>query len=177
MNMSSLTQASATDTMHHPVWWVIRSRPRCEKKIESLLHAEAVETYLPCRLSCREYRSKSVTFTVPLFPGYVFARFSPERKNAMLAATPSAGLIEVHDQRTFTEQIETLRTLLNITREVTACPFIEKGKRVRITSGKFRGMEGIVCRHSGKKRLILSIDLLQQSVEVELPAEAVMLAA
>ncbi|MEM1157454.1 MAG: transcription termination/antitermination NusG family protein [Verrucomicrobiota bacterium] len=158
-------------------WWVIKARPRCEKKIQALLEEQGQSVFLPCRASRREYASKSVTFTVPLFPGYVFARFSPLQKASVLATTPSAGLIEVIDQRTFIQQIDTLRELLHRTRDVNVCPFIEQGKRVRITSGKFRGMEGMITRYSRKKRLILSLDLLRQSIEVELPAEAVVLAA
>ncbi len=166
-----------TNDPHTPRWWVLKARPRCEKKIQSLLQEQGQQVFLPCRASRREYSSKSVTFTVPLFPGYVFSQFSPLQKSAVLASTPSAGLIEVADQHTFIRQIDALQELLNRTQEVELCPFIEQGKRVRITSGKFRGMEGIVARYSRKKRLILSLDLLRQSVEVELPAEAVILAA
>jgi len=158
-------------------WCVLRSRSRCEKKICLLLQENHIECYLPCRTSRREYRSKSVTFTVPLFPGYVFARFRPDQKSKILSTTPSAGLIEIIDQDSFIQQIFSLKDLLSRTNKVISCPFIEKGKRVRITSGKFRGMEGIVCRQSRKKRLVLSINLLRQSVEVELPSEAVILAA
>lgn len=158
-------------------WWVIKARPRCEKKIQALLEEQGQSVFLPCRTSRREYASKSISFTVPLFPGYVFARFSPLQKNSILASTPSAGLIEVVDQHTFIQQIDALQELLKRTQDVELCPFIEQGKRVRITSGKFRGMEGIITRYSRKKRLILSLDLLRQSVEVELPAEAVVLAA
>lgn len=169
--------AVSEDQLALPRWWVIKSRPRCEKKIAGLLEQQQIEVFLPCRNSRKEYASKSVTFTVPLFPGYVFACFSPLQKNSILASTPSAGLIEVKDQITFIRQIDALRELLQRTQEVALCPFIEKGKRVRITSGKFRGMEGIVCRYSHRKKLVLSLDLLQQSVEVELPSEAVTLAA
>lgn len=165
------------DRVDEPVWWVLNSRPRCEKKIQTLLTSSQLESFLPCRNSLREYRSKSVTFTVPLFPGYVFAHFSPRQKAAVLASTPSAGVIEIADQQTFIDQIIALKDLLQRTQTIKLCPFIEKGKRVRITSGKFRGMEGIVARYSRNKRLILSLDLLRQSVEVELPAEAVVLAA
>jgi len=171
-----MTSSSIADTQN-PRWWVIKARPRCEKKIQTLLEEQGQQVFLPCRNSRREYHSKSVTFTVPLFPGYVFSCFSLQKKISVLASTPNAGLIAINDQVTFIRQIEALRELLKRTQDVELCPFIEKGKRVRITSGKFRGMEGIVKRYSRKKRLILSLDLLRQSVEVELSAEVVVLAA
>ncbi|MEM6883617.1 MAG: transcription termination/antitermination NusG family protein [Verrucomicrobiota bacterium] len=171
-----MKSASPSD-LQLPRWWVLKARPRCEKKIQLLLEGQGQSVFLPCRSSRREYSSKSVTFSLPLFPGYVFAQFSPLQKNAILASTPSAGVIEVQDQITFIRQISALQDLLQRTQDVEVCPFIEAGKRVRITSGKFRGMEGIVARYSRKKRLILSLDLLRQSVEVELSAETVVLAA
>lgn len=162
---------------HAPCWWALKSRPRCEKKISALLQEQDKPVFLPCRTSRRDYQSKSVTFTVPLFPGYVFAYFCPTQKTSVLARTPSSGIIEITDQQTFIRQVNTLKTLLEHTQEVKSCPFIDKGKLVRITSGKFKGLEGIVRRYSRKKRLILSLDLLQQSIEVELSAEMVVLAA
>lgn len=159
------------------VWWVLRSRPRCEKKIASILREQNLEAFLPCRSSRKEYASKTVSFTLPLFPGYVFGNFTPLQKNKILNITPSAGVIEIIDQFTFVQQINALRELLKRSQDVKVCPFIGRGKRVQITTGKFRGMEGIVCRFSRGNRLVLSLDLLQQSVEVELPSEAVKLTA
>ena len=51
------------------------------------------------------------------------------------------------------------------------------GKQVRITSGRFKGIEGVVRRRAGKTKLILSINILQQSVEVELESDLVALTA
>ena len=160
-----------------PVWWVLHSRPRCEKRIRDGLTAQGQQAYLPCRNSRRIYPSKSVTFTVPLFPGYVFAQICHHEKSAVLSKLPVAGVLTVVDQFRFQQQLEDLKRVLHTGVEPVPCPFIETGRRVKITSGKFKGTEGLVVRRSGKTRLILSIDILQQSVEVELEADLVALAA
>lgn len=158
-------------------WWVLQSRPRCEKKIQRALEGQVTDLFLPCRPSRREYASKSVVFQVPLFPGYLFAQFEPTRKSELFSIAPLAGLIPIQDQNHFLAQIFDLKAVLATSDSVTPCPFITTGKRVRITSGRFKGIEGIVRRRSGKSKLILSIDILQQSVEVELEADLVALAA
>lgn len=158
-------------------WWVLQSRPRCEKKVRDCLLPHVEDLFLPCRASRRQYASKSIVFQVPLFPGYLFAQFDVTRKSELFQLAPLAGLIPVSDQKTFLDQIEGLKQALENSDRITPCPFITTGKRVRITSGKFKGIEGIVRRRSGKSKLVLSIDILQQSVEVELEADLVALAA
>lgn len=161
-------------------WWVIQSRPRCEKKIQSIFADQSSlvpEVFLPCRPSRREYKSKSVTFQIPLFPGYLFARFDATDKSSLFQIAPVAGLIEIPHQDHFSRQLADLKAALENGPTIRSCPFIETGKKVRITSGRFKGIEGVVRRRSGKTKLILSIDILQQAVEVELEADLVALAA
>ena len=46
-------------------------------------------------------------------------------------------------------------------------PYLTVGKRVRVRSGPFFGMEGILIRRKEKFRVVLSIHLIQRSVAVE----------
>jgi transcription antitermination factor NusG len=52
-------------------------------------------------------------------------------------------------------------------------PYLEVGSKVRIEAGALRGLEGILMELKGKRRLILSITLLQRSVAVEIDSDAV----
>jgi len=47
------------------------------------------------------------------------------------------------------------------------------GSKVRIEVGALRGLEGILTEVKGKRRLVLSITLLQRSVAVEIDTDAV----
>lgn len=57
-------------------WYVCRTKSRTEKRVDQRLRAVGFESYLPLieREHQRADRRKRVA--VPLFPGYVFARFS-----------------------------------------------------------------------------------------------------
>ena len=46
--------------------------------------------------------------------------------------------------------------------------YLSKGDRVQVQFGPLTGIEGFVLRADGKERLILSVDLLQRSVAVEI---------
>ena len=46
-------------------------------------------------------------------------------------------------------------------------PFLKVGERVRIRGGALAGMEGVVVRSKNHIRVIISLDLIMQSVSVE----------
>jgi len=53
-------------------------------------------------------------------------------------------------------------------------PYLREGQRVRITQGSLRGVEGILIQSKpAKGLLILSVDLLQRSIAVEIDCSVV----
>jgi transcription antitermination factor NusG len=47
-------------------------------------------------------------------------------------------------------------------------PFHSSGKRIRLKTGPFAGLEGTILRRNGKRELIVSLDLIQSSMLVEI---------
>jgi transcription antitermination factor NusG len=47
-------------------------------------------------------------------------------------------------------------------------PFLKAGRRVRVKAGVLAGMQGILLRLKSSARLVISIDLIQRSMAVEL---------
>ena len=47
------------------------------------------------------------------------------------------------------------------------------GQRVRINAGALQGLEGVLVRNANGLRVVITVDLIQQSVAVELDADAV----
>ena len=70
-------------------------------------------------------------------------------------------------------EIEAIRALVASGVPNFPCAYVELGSRVRIESGALRGMEGILTDLKGKRRLVLSVTLLQRSVAVEIDSDAV----
>jgi transcription antitermination factor NusG len=72
------------------------------------------------------------------------------------------------------DEIEAIRTLLRARAAVLPHAYLRDGQRVRITRGPLANVEGILVRqkpHHGV--LVLSVDLLQRSVAVEVDCTCV----
>src|SRR5207247_9430806 len=72
---------SAGGGMNEPVrssigWYACRTRPRAEKQVGRLLRLRRVESYVPLLEQVRQWTDRKKRVGFPLFPGYVFARFS-----------------------------------------------------------------------------------------------------
>jgi len=167
-----ITAASSSD-----FWWVIHTRPRCEKKMDQWLATEGWAHFLPVQDRRRDYPGKSVVFQIPLFPGYAFGAFPATERSRIYGSGFAAGLLEVVDQDALVNQLRVLREALERGDRAEAVPYLTPGRRVRITSGPFRGLEGKVERKAGADRIILSLDILEKSVAIEVERDRLRLAA
>lgn len=151
-------------------WWVIHTRPRCEKKMDGWFRKAGWPCQLPLRPSVRIYKSKRVIFEKPLFPGYAFGAFSALERPMVFRSEYAASIIDVIDQIAFLGQMAAIRSALEAGAPLEDHPFLAQGQRVRITTGRFRGVEGIVERIRNKTRICLSVDILQRTVAMEVDA-------
>jgi transcription antitermination factor NusG len=113
-------------------------------------------------------RHLEVEVELPVFPNYVFVRLD-RRESSQVLDTPgvlafagSAKLaLPVPDA-----EIEWLRNELPL-RKFEPHPYLVLGSRVRIKSGPLAGMSGVLTRKKSGPRVVLTIDLILQSVAVE----------
>jgi transcription antitermination factor NusG len=70
-------------------------------------------------------------------------------------------------------EIEALRRVVDSSVKAEPHPFLRCGDRVRVTAGPLRGLEGILLRKKNWCRLLLSVEMLQRSVAVEVDAALV----
>jgi transcription antitermination factor NusG len=179
-HLSSWPEARAplapSDPLLQPCWYAVYSFPRHEKVVARHLEQQALEHYLPLYEALHRWKDRWARVQEPLFPGYLFVRI-PLHDRFRVLNTPSvlrivgtSSPLPLPD-----EEIEALRRSLQ-TRKATPCPYFTAGKRVRIASGPFEGMQGVVLRRKGKTRLIVSIDSIMRSVAFELEAADLRLA-
>lgn len=150
-----------------PFWWVLHARPRCEKKLEQRLAQEGATVYLPLQKTLRVYRNKKIVFHKPLFPGYLFTRFPLTERADIFRLELVAGIIPVIDQEQFEHQIGQIRQALASQAPIEQYPFMKAGSQVRVKTGVFAGLEGLVIRETGRHQLVISVDVLQKSVAME----------
>jgi len=149
-------------------WWALHTKPRCEKKMDHWLAQQGFDHYLPLREKVREYPGKRVSFHHPLFAGYTFGAFTLLERNAVYGSGHAAAVIEVHNQARLVSELDAIRRVLAAGLGTEDCPYLGVGRRARITTGRLKGLEGVVLRRSGRTKLVLSVDMLQRSVALEI---------
>ncbi len=156
-------------------WFAIYTNSRQEKSVSKQFAERHLESFLPLYRKAHHWAKQSpVALELPLFPNYVFVHFAPQRRVAVLAV---AGVLSIvgrgHISSALSDaEIEALRTGL----EINKCephPYLVEGERVRIRAGAMKGMEGILVRKKNGLRVVLTLDLIQRSVAVEVDAEDV----
>jgi transcription antitermination factor NusG len=70
-------------------------------------------------------------------------------------------------------EIEAIRRSLAGSFRVEPHPFLKCGQRVRVKRGSLEGLEGVLVRKKNLCRLVLNVDMLAQSVGVEIDASDV----
>lgn len=85
-----------------------------------------------------------------------------------LATKRVAKVIPVHDQGAFEHELGQIRTALEAEAALEPFRFLEVGVRVRVTSGPFKGVEGIVEEAGRRDRLVLRIQALGQATSMQI---------
>lgn len=154
-----------------PQWYAAYTLPRHEKAVAGRLLNEEIEIYLPLYWAVRHWNHRIVKAELPLFPGYVFVRLTITDRVRVLKNPGVIRLVGSKGRAAALPEceIETLRSTLAIYR-AEPYPYLTPGKQIRIRSGPFKGCEGKILRRKGKLRLLVSIELIQSSILLEVEA-------
>ncbi len=176
---SAAPELALTSAAAHERWYAVWTRSQCETKVEEGLRQRRFQVFLPRVSVSSRRRDRRLVLARPLFPGYVFLHFAPSRE-AYIRVVSADGVVRIIGERWDAlhaipdEQLEAVRRLLASGDRARAVPWIREGDRVRIVAGPLDGVEGLVqCWHRGRATFVVSIDLLQRSVAVEVAAEVV----
>ena len=158
-----------------PLWFAICVRPRFERVVASNLERKGFEVVLPTH-SPQSRKKKQRRSDVPSFPGYVFCKSTTAEIPSLLAVPGVLYLLGagIDEYPTTQSEIKALKVAVDAGLQCRPCPFLESGRRVRISEGPLRGLEGIVPngrnglgnRHGN--RIVIGISCLQRAVVVEM---------
>src|ERR1700677_1334614 len=159
--------------MHEPSdWWALYTRHQHEKTVAEMLSAKGFEVFLPLYESLRRWKDRSKMLTLPLFPCYVFVRGGLDRR-LQVVTTPGIHMILCRGERVAMipqAEIDAIQRAVEGSFRMEPHPFLKCGERVRVTRGSLLGVEGILIRKKNLYRLVLSVDMMAQSVAVEIDA-------
>ena len=154
-------------------WYAIHTRSHFEQKVFDGLSGKSIEAFLPKIqvMSRRKDRRKKIL--VPLLPGYVFVKTDLQAtEHLQILKTP--GIVRLIGFKgkpvpANEAEISSLMVLDGTDKTVQNREYIRKGDRVMIMDGPLKGLVGFFVHHTGKKnKVVVSVDLLQRSLEVEI---------
>lgn len=161
---------SMEDIQFASQWFVAFTSPRHEKRVEKYLTQREVEHYLPVYRLPRKWRNGlKVVLDLPLFPGYIFVRIHRSERVRVLEVPGVLAIVggTAGEMAPLPEaEVEVLRSGLHL-RHAEPHPLLTVGQRARIRSGALAGLEGIVVRKKNSLRCVLTMDLIMQSISVE----------
>lgn len=152
-------------------WFVAHTKPRREKKLVEFCERSGIAATLPCYRTVHKYRGKTVSFTKPLFPGYVFLQLESTHQATVRQNDHVANLLVVYDQETFKRQLEDILLAVENDLGVRLAPSIGEGMRVRIKHGPLQGVEGWVEQRYGMTTVLLRLDFISQAAAIKLDAD------
>ncbi len=158
--------------MTQPHWYALYTYANHEKRVVAELDVRTVEHFLPLYRSVRHWKDRRVTLDLPLFPGYVFARLKLCDRMRVVQIPSVACLVGFGGLPVALPDTEMAIMRTGFSERWRAEPhaFLAVGRRVRITGGPFAGLEGVLKHKKNNLRVVVSLELIQRSVAVDVDA-------
>ena len=165
--MSSLFRANE--------WYAVQVKGRQEVLVSQILRFKGYETFVPLYKARKRWSDRNKIVEMPLFPSYIFCRFDPEIQGKIVS-TPGVtsvvgfgrGPVPVRS-----DEIASLKILMESGSECSPHAFFHAGEEVEVISGPLCGIRGIVVSNGRKTRIVISVQLIQGSVVVEVDEDCV----
>ncbi len=151
-------------------WYVLRVKPRCEKIAAGALRFNGMEQFVATYTETRQWSDRRRKVDVHLFPGYLFCRFDRQQQLQVLRTPGVVSIVGFGNTPAAVpeDEIASIRAVVASGLPARSCPYLRAGVRVRIKEGCLAGVCGILMREKATLRVIVSVTILQRSVEVEL---------
>lgn len=158
--------------MDNSPWYVLHVSVNQEKKVAQHLSIRSVEHYLPLYTERSRWSDRTVVVERPLFSGYVFARFQPAFRLCVIS-TP--GVVRILGNGTVdtvsAEDLDKIRTSLVSGYPLRPHPNLGIGTQVRVRSGVFEGVLGVVTEFRQRCRVVIELSAIRQSYSLEVDLE------
>lgn len=173
-----LLLATPPEELPNLAWYIIHTRSRHEVMVEAGLARKGLETFLPRIVVRSRRRDRLKMLEAPLFPGYLFvnADLNDWTHYHIIRTQGVVRILGINGQCTPVPEytVTSLLTLVNSGQPIFPWSKLTPGKHVRVVEGPLRGAIGVILRNKqGKRRLLVSVELLGRSVCAELAEESV----
>jgi transcription antitermination factor NusG len=161
--------------MNPHAWFALTAKPRHEKAVAQNLRSKGLESFLPLYKARRQWTDRYQTVDMPLFPGYVFCRFAYTSKLPVLntpGVTSVVGFCNVPTPVS-DDEISRIQAIQASGLPAQPWPYVRVGQKARIERGSLAGLEGVLLREKDSLRVVVSVELLQRAVAVEIDRDMI----
>jgi transcriptional antiterminator NusG len=157
-------------------WYAVHTRSRHEDMVYKGLDQKAIRAFLPKMEVWSRRKDRRKRIHIPMFSGYLFVELHNMDNETKLSVLTTPGVVRLlgkprgHEPIPVPDaKIDAIRRLIESEVEILSYQYPRAGEPARVVDGPFKDIEGIVLRTDLKKDLfVISIDLLQRSVAIEL---------
>lgn len=151
-------------------WYALHVRSKCEKLVYAQLEAKKHKAFLPIYLARHRWADRWKTVSLPLFTGYVFCQFEPAQRYSVLANSGVIDVVRAGGEPVAVDpnEMENLRRVVDSPLSVEPYPELAKGQRVVMSGGPLTGLTGTLVEIRRNLRLVLTVELLNRSISVEI---------
>ena len=172
-------QLSIDESTAQAQWFAVWVRSHFEQLVRDQLAAKSMRVFLPTIKTWLRRRGTRHVVAMPMFPGYLFLHHAMD-KHGYVKILQTRGVVRILGERwdrlaSIDEaEIAAIQRLVTTDVHVVPHPYLREGHRVRLTDGPLSGVEGVLMQvKAGKGLLVISVELLQRSVAVEVDCTCV----
>ncbi|WP_290650284.1 transcription/translation regulatory transformer protein RfaH [Aquisalimonas sp.] len=161
-------------------WYALQCKAKEDARAEEHLNNQGYHVFRPMLRQRRRRGGRMVTVTESLFPRYLFLELDDVDENwAPIRSTRGVlGLVRfgAHPVPVPPTVIQALHEQLDPESgyvELTRTTDYARRERVRITEGPFAGHEGLFLARTGEERVVILLEVMQQSQHITMPEHAI----
>ena len=158
-------------------WFAIYTKPRWEKKVDSILLRKGIESWCPVQKVERKWSDRRKVIDDPVFKSYVFVRITSEERLSVLQTEGVLNFVHflgkpavIKDEEVANVKLYLLEKDVKISVESLRA-FAENDK-VIIRQGVFMDNTGTVLK-AGMRKIYVRLESLEQVMIVEFPVSYV----
>ena len=155
-------------------WHALYVRSRAEKKVYDQLTTLGYEAYLPLISRLKQWSDRKKKVEEPLFKSYVFVRNNERQHYYILGVYGVVRFVTFEHQAVVVpdKQIIAIKKYIDNPvddEEELKNMGLHEGQLVRITNGPMQGVIGHLISVKSKRRLLIKIEVVGQSIPVSIP--------
>ena len=148
-------------------WFALYTKPRWEKKVNSLLNDKGVECYCPLNRVKRKWTDRIKTIEEPLFKSYVFVKVDDSERTKVRLTNGVINFVYWNGKPALVKEkeIQTIKRFLDEHEAVQVRPMeLMPNQVVLITSGAFMDQQAVVLDANKKEVRVAILSLGQELI-------------